>query len=279
MCDRMSGYPFAKELKRCGTNEVTEALGEWFLDKGYPERLRCDFGPAFRQGFGNWCEMEGIKWERSSSYFPQSNGLAEAAVARVKKCIERAKKSGEPIGRALAELRLCPMRGMTASPAELFYGRQMRGQLPQLKRKMKLKENLEKREIARSNYSKRRGTRKHRSEKLKAGQRITLQDEKTGKWDREGVIKKPRNNSRSYEILLDDGSKVLRNTRFLRKARPRDVNDESTSHMPLPQRGESQSREASGASRQDKLPAQPRRSLRQAARRRVHFGAETEYSL
>ena len=81
MVDRYSGWPCVQKL-RTGTNsrEVCQVLSNWFADFGVPVRLNSDGGPQFRSSkFEEWCMFWGILHSMSSSYYPQSNGAAEAA--------------------------------------------------------------------------------------------------------------------------------------------------------------------------------------------------------
>ena len=105
---------------------------------GKPERLRADYGPAFRESFNNWCKDNAIHRECSSAYHSPSNGLAEAGVARVKKTLKRAAMAKENIEKAMAAYRNTAMVDQGA-PAELFFGRSLCGELPKLKKRLPLR--------------------------------------------------------------------------------------------------------------------------------------------
>ena len=112
--------PRAEKLKRGTTEAVTSALSKWFYWYGFPEKIRSDFGPCFRNSFTKWCTTKGIRHEVSSGYFAPSNGLAEAGVVRTTKLIKRARECGQSVELALAEYR---NTAMATSPAlsDLFY--------------------------------------------------------------------------------------------------------------------------------------------------------------
>ena len=209
MC-QYSGMPFYRKVNGPGTDETCKILEEWFLDYGYPRRLRSDGGPAFRIKFGEWCVKHHIIWEPASSYNPQSNGLAEAAVSRVKKVIKKAIYGNEDIKKALAEYKNYKMAGQS-SPSEMFFGRKLRGQLPNLHMDVDMKQAELKREAVRTKFLDRDAGRKP-SKQLKVHEKVWIQDDKTKLWNIPGVIESIRNKGRSYHIVGDNGSCMLRNS-------------------------------------------------------------------
>ena len=83
MVDRYSGFPFVAALTKLTTAAILKVLDNWVLDFGYPEVIRSDGGPQFRNDFNDYCEEKKIMKETSSAYFPQSNSLEEAAVKQI----------------------------------------------------------------------------------------------------------------------------------------------------------------------------------------------------
>ena len=86
-------------------------------------------GPQFRTEFSAFCRNNGIKREPSSTYNPESNGLAEAAVKNIKTLITRCHKLDENLQLAIAAWRNMA-RADGVSPSQLFFGRRQRQQLP-----------------------------------------------------------------------------------------------------------------------------------------------------
>ena len=272
MSDRYSGYPFCTQIRNSTTQTVTEALENWFLDMGYPRKIRCDFGPAFRQRFGEYCSEKGIIWQRSSAYNSRSAGLAEAGVKRIKNCIKKATEAKEDVKVALSEMRLSPMDDLEASPAEIFFGRQMRGQLAGLKRDIKIKESVEKREEKRNGYVKLPGTKKRKSKTLKVNEKVVVQHHKSKKWNIHGKVKEVVNMGRSYIIETNDGSEYLRNRKFVKLDKTDDSQKRGSPSNETCSESAAGGKQASSKEKHAATPTAPRHSPRLAAReRRVQF--------
>ena len=75
--------------------------------------------------------------------------MAENGVQRVKKVIKRATLAGESVEVAVAEFRNSRMFRQPA-PSELFFRRQVRGELPQLRKEVDVKAGEEQHEAART---------------------------------------------------------------------------------------------------------------------------------
>ena len=277
MVDRHSAYPFCEEIRKTGTEDIVKVLRKWFLDFSYPRKIRADYGPAFRENFGTKMAEMGIVWERSSAYHSQSNGMAEQGVKRIKRCIRKAKRAKEPVDLALAELRLCPMIGCKASPAEIFFKREMRGELPSLKRDIGLKESVREREERRKKYAEKTGGKKRKSKNFNIGDKVMIQNEKNKRWEKKGKISKVRNRGRSYYITTKDGSEYLRNKRFLKRA-PKKARGESDSQAPRTESSRAD-RQQAGASHTTQEPRRsPRLSTKDKGGQKVRFGIATHYS-
>jgi len=97
-------------------------LSSWFLDFGFPTKIRSDGGPQFRSDFNSFCSDLGIIKETSSPYYPESNGLAESAVKNMKRLLKRTGGSLPSFQTALLAWRNLP-KSHGFSPAQLFFGR------------------------------------------------------------------------------------------------------------------------------------------------------------
>lgn len=65
---------------------VAQALAGWVSLLGPPERFLSDNAPEFTAGFSRWLTSKfNNRWTFCSPYHPEGNGLAEAAVKRLKK--------------------------------------------------------------------------------------------------------------------------------------------------------------------------------------------------
>jgi len=129
LVDRYSGYAWAEQLRSTNTRAVINSLSSWFNEFGWPDYIRTDGGPQFREEFKRFCKEKNIMHELSSAYNPESNGLAEAAVKNMKKLILRCKEKGENIPQAIAAWRNMA-RADGLSPSQLFYGRRQKQLLP-----------------------------------------------------------------------------------------------------------------------------------------------------
>ena len=77
LVDFFSGFKWVAELKKLDSGEIIKHLKHWFSQGcGMPRAIRCDSGPQYRTAFNNWLDEMGIIRETSSSYNPQSTGLA-----------------------------------------------------------------------------------------------------------------------------------------------------------------------------------------------------------
>ena len=91
MADRYSGYVWIAKMSPATTKSVTDQLFLWFLEYGFPDAIRSGGGPQFRETFMLFCKDHQVAHELASSYNPESNGLAKAAVKSVKFLLEKTK--------------------------------------------------------------------------------------------------------------------------------------------------------------------------------------------
>lgn len=240
MVDRHSGFPWVAALASLTTKAVTAKLAGWFCDFGRPAEIYSDGGPQYRTEFRTFCSKMGIKHVTSSPYHPRSNGLAEAAVKQVKHLLTKHGGNFNTFHAALAAWRNTPRSRGPSSPAELFFGRRLRGELPQL-----------------------RPLPAHRHvpghlTPLTIGDRVRIQDPLTLRWTDAGTIVGIRASGRSYSIADDDGFTFIRNRRLLK---PLPDADSAHSSVPHPE----------GEKTDTSKHETTRRSARLATQRRVRF--------
>ena len=220
LVDHFSGFTFVHRLTSLKTSAITSKLLEWFQDHGFPMTFRTDGGPQFRQPFKDFCHQHDILHELSSPYNPQSNGLAESAVKSMKYLLDKCQGDMVAFRQSLAEWRNTP-RSDGFSPAQLFYGRRLRGLLPTLPNALDPVDQQQAISASAKRHkvlTKLEGRHPSRNilKPLSHGQRVIIQDPKSKRWVEQGTISAVRNTGRSYEIQLDNKSKVLRNRRFIR---------------------------------------------------------------
>ena len=226
MIDRFSGWPFCQKLRRIDTSAIIAAIEPTFMTFGFPVELRSDGGPQFRSEFTEYLTANGVIHETSSPYNSQSNGLAEAAVRNVKTLLKKA-KTYDNFQMLLKDFRNCP-RQDGISPAQMFLGRRLKGQLPVLPSHLLPSPQLlaagqEARQNTLENARSRRDASATPLTTLTAGQRVRIQDEKTKTWEGMGTITSLQHSDRSYKVLHDNGTTYTRNRRFLRPDNSRDL--------------------------------------------------------
>lgn len=216
MVDGYSGFPWVEQLHSLSTGTVIKKLNNWFRTFGYPTNIRTDGGPQFRSEFKKFCTHIGANKETSSPYYPQSNGMAEAAVKQTKHLLIKHKGNLNNFQEALLTWRNTP-KSATYSPAQLMFGyAQNFGQGPPLKQVYINRADAETRKAA-ITATKEKSYNKHAKTlpQLPNNSPIVIQDPKSGKWDTPGTITSMRPDGRSYEILCD-GNTTIRNRRDIR---------------------------------------------------------------
>ena len=216
LIDRYSNFPFVEKLTKLSTTAIIKVLTKWFNTFGWPERLRSDNGPQYRAEFDEFCHKHNIVHENSSPYYPQSNGLSESAVKQMKFLLKKVGENLDDFSSRLLEFRNTPnLSGK--SPAQMFFGRRLRGKLPHLPGANDLdianaKAGADHRKKLMEHKENQSGT---KLQPLSINQKVMVQNPISKSWDEKGTITGIRTQGRSYEILLDSGKSFLRNRAFL----------------------------------------------------------------
>ena len=217
MVDRYSGFPFVAKLNSLTTSSIIKILTDWFNTFGWPERIRTDNGPQYRSEFDEFCKNFNIIHENSSPYFAQSNGLSEAAVKQMKHLMKKVNENNAEFSTRLLEFRNT-QNISGKSPAQMFFGRRLRSQLPHLPGANDLdianaKIGAEQRKI---NMEDTKNQPRTALPELTVGQKVLIQNPLSNVWDNKGKITSIRPNKRSYDVVFDTGKTYLRNRKFLR---------------------------------------------------------------
>ena len=222
LVDKLSGWPFLVKMgTSTSTEKVIRVLRKCFSLVGIPCMLVSDGGPQFKSmAFKEWCKSWGIKNEYSSPYNPRSNGLAEAAVKTLKKLVSKTTTNGnietDAFYKAILELRNTP-RVDGSSPAEVLFGRPVRGVIPMHKNIFRSPDDWIKNRLA---VKQKQADHFNRDAKplgeLLPGQGVWVQDPVTKRWDKSGVIAEKLANRRSYSIQLSGGKTTWRNRIWLK---------------------------------------------------------------
>ena len=208
MCDRYSNYIWAKHLRRTATSDVTKRLDKWFTEIGYPNSIISDNGPQFRTEFQDYCKRNLIKFQTSSPYNHQSNGLAESAVKSAKRLLKKSDSSQDFKAR-LQAWRNVPSIKDKLSPSEKFYGYRQRHGLPTLG-------STPLPTVPLGNDTK--------LPPLSIGQTVKIRDMLRDTWDETGTITEIAPTGLSYVLQREEGGMpIRRNRRFLLPFSPQDA--------------------------------------------------------
>ena len=210
--DRLSGWVSIVCFNKIGVSasELIPYIRKFFVEYGVPERFESDQGLFKANEFQVFLNQWGVEWNPSAPHYPQSNGLAESAVKKLKSLVAKivdteGRLDMEKFDKGLLELRNTPNEN-GASPAQLVFGQEMRSVLPSITFKL-MKER-------RRNYYNLHS--KNLNEFL-VKDKVRIQNEDTKQWDRKGIVVKI-GAYRQYLIELPNGRKLWRNRRFLRLA-------------------------------------------------------------
>ena len=229
--DRFSGWA---EVERLSTNTfraVRQVLLRWFRTYGVPEEMASDGGPPFNSlSYRTFLKLWDIERRLSSSYFPQGNGRAEAAVKSIKRILlgninsSTGELDTDAAARAIMTHRNTPAQDTGISPAVMLFGKPLRDHLPLPTRRMRpeweaIADSREDALARRVSISK--------PEKdlrpLQVGDSVSVQNQtgnRPNKWNSTGIISEVLP-FRQYHVVMDGSRRVsLRNRRFLRQISP-----------------------------------------------------------
>jgi hypothetical protein len=161
--------------------------------------------PFNAQEFKDFAKQYKFKMTFISPGHSQANGKVESTVKIAKRLIKKAKKSGNDLNLALLQIRNTPTEGMNSTPAQRLFQRRTRTLLP-------MKHSQLKPQVQKDVYN--RSAKDLRS--LKPGETVRVQSIRPHKkeWQK-GIVQKT-SGIRSYDVELEDGTKLRRNRKFLR---------------------------------------------------------------
>ena len=180
------------------TNDVIPHISRLFPDVGVPMQLKTDGGPQFSsKRFSNFCKRWHVCHTMSSPHYPQSNGHAEASVKAVKNLIHKTTTDGnldtDGFQRALLEWRNTP-RADGQSPAQILYGRPLASFVFADHRafsedyQSKANEADKRRHTQKSKSGAHYNRSAHPLKELMIGNRVDVQDHRTKRWTRSGIV-------------------------------------------------------------------------------------------
>ena len=176
-----------------------------------------------------WFKKWSVKIRRSSAYYPQSNGRAEAGVKSMKRLLSgnvgsKGSIHTDRVAEALLQYRNTPLRGNKRSPAQLALGREIRDTIPLQQTRYKINagwhHDLRERERCMSKTNDemiKKSCNNKVLRELVSGDEVLCQNERTKKWDRSGIVVEQKG-FRQYVIKIDGSGRIsLRNRKHLQK--------------------------------------------------------------
>ena len=214
MVDMFSSFPFVQKLYNTSSTTVKDAMRQTFDLFGNPRLIIQDNGSQLTsKQYRDFLKHRGIQCSTGSPYYPQSNGLAEAAVKCVKTLLKQYKEDWSKFDDALLDWRDTPNE-CGYSPGEVFFARRMRSSLPILPGKTSL--NVCAAEVgAKARKELRQKQYENRSSRplaeIQIGQDVYIQDH-TGRkrWNRKGTVT-GKDGGRGYTLITEDGTETARN--------------------------------------------------------------------
>ena len=208
--DYYSKYLEFAHLPKLDSKTVVSRLATIFARFGVPDEVYTDNGTQLvSEEMKVFAHAYDFKLTTRSPAYPQSNGLAEAAVKIAKKIL----RTPEP-SIALLHYRATPTT-TGYSPAQLLFGRNIKTTLPSVNLKwrpwthsqVKARDTLRQSHMER-NFNRAKGARPLST--LQPGRKVFVEDT-----EKHGEIVYKREEPRSYDVRFEDGSILRRNRKSL----------------------------------------------------------------
>lgn len=220
--DANSGFVCSEKLNSKTSSHIIGVLNGIFGRYGYPTEIRADNSPFGSREFEQFANATNVVIVFSSPRYPQSNGLAEKAVAIAKNILKRCYEDDamDEFAYRILEYNATPIASMSMSPSHLFFGRQIRTKLPSPEA------ILFRRTIEESTVQEKIGRRKERQKHyydrgakkiplLEVGKRVNFK-KNSKEWHYGRIVRHV--NDRSYIVVDDYDNHYRRNRRFIAKA-------------------------------------------------------------
>ena len=213
--DHASIYLFAKEFKMKTTENSLNHVQQIIRSCGRPLQCITDLGPSYRGAFGEGLQAMGVECKHGASYNPRSQSVAEKAVGRLKKAIEKNPvKNPADLEELVSGLNSVASSQLGAgSASDRFYGRSVRGMLPAAPGEMSPEAHQLMMDTMKKNRA--RLAKKFRNScdsSYKLGQKVLVWNRKDRKYSDKGTVIDMEEGddgfSRSFIVDLDSGNEV-----------------------------------------------------------------------
>ena len=242
--DRYTGWFTTSKTAHADSSFLQEFLRKVFVDTAVPDQLWSDQGPLFGSvEMKSFYDYYAIKWVPSSPECPQSNAYAELAVKNVKslarKCMNGRTIDQNAWTKGLLQIRNTPHKATDLSPAILLHGHPVQDRLPAHRRHFERNWYDEVGEYNRKMYESKVKNERYYNTSAKSGPRelppkvgdeVVVQNTKSIRFDRYGIVKECCDNRR-YLIRLPSGMILERHRRFLRLFRKPVISPENVVHQ------------------------------------------------
>ncbi|XP_063923109.1 uncharacterized protein K02A2.6-like [Zophobas morio] len=222
--DEFTKYPEVICMQRNTTSKrVINEVKSIFARHGKPDILFSDNGSQFiNNHFQKFLKDWEILHKTSSPKYPQSNGLVERHIQTIKKLFLKNLHDGKDLYLTLLEYRNTPISKHLPSPAELLFGRKIKGLVP-IKQSLLIPKHSIKQHH--QNLCSQKQTQKYyynKSKKamseLKCGDKVVVQDPVTKRWEPGEIIKQDSYRPRAYHVKFrSNGNVLVRNRKYLKR--------------------------------------------------------------
>lgn len=228
--DYFSKYPELALLNSSPTFQVVQELKAIFSRHGKPDIIFSDNGPQFSSyEFRSFVKEWQIIHKTSTPTYAQSNGFIERHVQTIKRLIKKVIIDRKDIALALLEYRNTPLSTKEPSPAELLFGRKIKGIIPIKQELLKPKYDIESHKT--NLKCKQTGQRNYYNKSFRNLPDLQVNDfvlmQHNQLWKPGKIVAVDSTRPRSYVVKLNDSDRTyIRNRKFLRKIDSNFISDE-----------------------------------------------------
>ena len=232
--DYFSNYTLVDRLQGTSSCCTIKLIKKHFMRYGIPEEVVSDGGPEFdNKMMRELTHKYGFRWNPCSPEMPNSYGMAESAVKQIKCIIKKCNNENSNPCLALLEFTNTPSKSIGMSPAQRFFGRQLRNVLPTMKKFLSpfnVEETKTKIQKAKQHQKKYYDKNAHDLIELREGDQVTVQPYGKNQYWKMAVVTE-KFEYRRYMVELENGKSLVRNRRHLRlTTKPKHSNMTKTNH-------------------------------------------------
>lgn len=228
--DYFSRFYEVRVMRSTVSERIIDQMDDIFSVHGFPVTLKTDNGPQFiSREFSEYCDINGIKLTHTTARWAQANGEVERQNQSLGKRMKIAQEEGRnwriELRKYLRQYRSLPHPATGRSPAELLFGRTLRGKIPVPSQRSPLDQEVRDRDNASKAVGKMYAdARRHaQPSDICVGDQVLMQREQPGKLQTRfspeplTVVSRAGN---SVVLVTADGTQYSRNTSHLHRYTP-----------------------------------------------------------